>query len=43
MEDEEEIRHLAHRLWLAEGKPEGRSEEHWQRAEKEVVSIGAQN
>ena len=34
--DEEQIRHRAHCIWLAEGKPEGRAEEHWHRAEQEV-------
>ena len=29
---EEEIRALAHKFWEDEGRPEGQSESHWQRA-----------
>ena len=39
MDDEVEIRHRAHLLWLAEGKPEGKAEEHWQRAQRELACI----
>lgn len=30
---EEEIARLAHAIWEAEGRPEGRGPEHWRRAE----------
>ncbi len=30
---EEEVRKLAHKIWVEEGQPEGRHQEHWQRAE----------
>ncbi len=33
---EEEIARLAHRYYEEEGRPEGRSEEHWFRAEREI-------
>ena len=33
---EEKIRQRAHRMWEEEGRPEGRAEEHWQRAAREV-------
>jgi hypothetical protein len=29
---EDEIRALAHKLWEDDGRPEGQSESHWQRA-----------
>ena len=29
---DDEIRALAHKLWEDEGRPEGQSESHWQRA-----------
>jgi hypothetical protein len=31
---EERIRHQAYRLWVAEGRPEGRDREHWEEAEQ---------
>jgi hypothetical protein len=33
---EERIRERAKRLWEEAGKPEGRDEEFWQRAEREI-------
>jgi hypothetical protein len=39
MDEEQEIRHCARYLWLAEGKPEGKPGEHWQRAEQEVARL----
>jgi hypothetical protein len=33
---EEEIARLAHRYYEEEGRPEGRAEEHWFRAEREI-------
>ena len=34
---EKQIRERAHAIWLAEGSPSGRHEEHWQQATKEVA------
>lgn len=33
---EERIRELAHKMWLDEGKPDGRAEQHWERARRLV-------
>lgn len=30
---EDEVRQIAHKIWVEEGQPEGRDQEHWQRAE----------
>jgi hypothetical protein len=30
--DEEHVRHQAYMLWLEEGQPEGKADEHWHRA-----------
>lgn len=38
MDDDEKIRAKAHELWEAEGRPEGRSQSHWEQA-KEIVAI----
>lgn len=35
---EGKIRERAHRLWEEEGRPEGRSEEHWREAERQVMA-----
>jgi hypothetical protein len=37
---EARIRERAHRLWEEEGRPEGRAEEHWRRAQVEVDGKG---
>jgi len=37
-ENEDRIREEAHRIWLAEGRPEGRAERHWAEA-KEIVAL----
>jgi hypothetical protein len=34
IEDDRSTRERAHRLWVAEGRPEGRQEEYWRRAEE---------
>ena len=34
---EQRIRERAHRIWEAEGRPEGRELEHWQRATDEIA------
>ena len=33
---EEKIRRRAYEIWEAEGKPEGREQEHWERAAREI-------
>lgn len=35
---EQKIRDRAHRLWEAEGRPEGRGHEHWLEAERQVLA-----
>ena len=30
------VRARAHKIWIEEGQPEGRSEHHWQRAQDEL-------
>jgi hypothetical protein len=37
----ERIRARAYLLWEQEGRPEGRAEEHWLRAEAEVTGVNA--
>jgi hypothetical protein len=32
----EQVTQLAHQIWLAEGCPQGRDLEHWQRAERQL-------
>lgn len=34
----DEIRERAYRIWDAEGRPEGKEKEHWERAERELSS-----
>jgi len=34
----ETIRDLAHKIWEEEGKPEGRADEHWHKAEKLIAT-----
>lgn len=36
MVDEDRVRRRAHEIWEREGRPEGRQEEHWQRAMEEI-------
>ena len=38
MEREDEIRVRAYDIWVAEGCPEGREREHWERAAAEIDS-----
>lgn len=38
---EQRIRERAHRIWEEEGRPEGREDEHWRRAEREVDAAPA--
>jgi hypothetical protein len=33
---EEQIRARAHQIWEEEGRPEGRQQEHWERAAREI-------
>ncbi|RYY01778.1 MAG: DUF2934 domain-containing protein [Gammaproteobacteria bacterium] len=37
--NEETIRTLAHQIWEAEGKPDGQSDKHWERAT--ILASGA--
>lgn len=34
------IRERAYRIWIEEGEPEGREEEHWAQAEREIDEAG---
>lgn len=36
MDNDDNIRTRAHQLWEQEGQPEGRHEEHWNRAKEEL-------
>jgi len=36
--NEEVIRKLAHEIWEAEGRPEGRASEHWERAAQQAAA-----
>lgn len=38
--NEEAIRQRAHELWEAEGRPEGRSDDHWRRASDMLIQEG---
>lgn len=38
---EKQIRERAHAIWLEEGSPSGRHEEHWEQATKDVDSSAA--
>ncbi|WP_280842803.1 DUF2934 domain-containing protein [Pararoseomonas baculiformis] len=40
MPDEERIRRRAHEIWEREGRPEGRQEEHWAQACREIAAEG---
>jgi hypothetical protein len=40
---EEQIRSRAHQLWEIAGRPEGREDEFWHEAERELKSGGAIN
>jgi hypothetical protein len=33
---EEQIRERAHQIWEEEGRPQGREQEHWERAAREI-------
>jgi len=37
----DQVQELAYMYWLNEGKPEGRSHEHWRRAERALQTEGA--
>jgi hypothetical protein len=41
--NEEIIRKLAHDIWEAEGRPEGRASEHWERAAKQAAEANKQD
>ncbi len=36
MPDEDRIRRRAHAIWEREGRPEGRHQEHWEQARREI-------
>lgn len=38
MNEDERIRQRAHRIWVEEGKPEGRENDHWQMA-RQLIAI----
>ncbi|MFC7543950.1 DUF2934 domain-containing protein [Siccirubricoccus deserti] len=40
MQDQERIRRRAHEIWEREGRPEGRHEEHWAQACREIEGGG---
>lgn len=42
MEDSDRLRHRAHQIWEAEGRPEGRDAEHWAQAQDELHREGGQ-
>jgi hypothetical protein len=35
--NEEQVRELAYQIWETEGRPEGREQDHWVRAEKAIA------
>jgi len=37
----EKIRERAHEIWISEGRPEGRHDEHWAQAESELSGGGS--
>ncbi|MEJ1157151.1 DUF2934 domain-containing protein [Prosthecomicrobium sp. N25] len=42
MEDiEARIRERAHRIWIEEGRPEGRAEAHWREAQRQIEAEAA--
>ncbi|WP_312796956.1 DUF2934 domain-containing protein [Tianweitania sp.] len=42
MDREEQIKARAHAIWEEEGRPDQRSSDHWERAEREIDSQAAQ-
>ena len=42
-EDEARIRARAHRIWEEEGRPEGRADEHWDKARELIAMEDNQN
>jgi hypothetical protein len=37
---DEDIRRMAYEIWLAEGQPDGKDEEHWREAERRLAGPG---
>ena len=35
--NEQRIRERAHEIWIEAGRPEGKDQEHWRRARKEIT------
>ena len=42
-EKHEQIATRAYALWQAEGQPDGRHEEHWYRAAREIAAVDSAN
>jgi len=42
-EKHEQIAARAYALWQAEGQPDGRHEEHWYRAAREIAAVNGKN
>jgi Protein of unknown function (DUF2934) len=42
-EKHKDIARRAYAFWLAEGQPDGRQEEHWQRAVREIEAAESAN
>jgi hypothetical protein len=42
-EKQDRIAQIAYAIWQAEGQPDGRHEEHWHRAEREVEAANSTN
>jgi hypothetical protein len=40
MEEQERIRQRAYHIWEREGRPEGRHEQHWAQASREIAAEG---
>ena len=40
-EDEDKVRRRAYEIWEREGRPEGRHDEHWSQARREMEKYGA--
>jgi len=41
MQNEERIRRRAHEIWQREGQPEGRDQDHWEQACREIAAEAA--
>ncbi len=41
MQNEDSVRQRAHEIWERQGRPEGRQEEHWAQARREIEAEDA--